>query len=65
MNTMLYQLEIEVKDKGEKSAVLEMRKHFSWYLKNLPEAAKVREKINRIENRIELENTIKEYLKEG
>ena len=62
MYTMLKQLEIAIEEKGEKNAVLEMRKHFSWYLKNMPEAAKIREKINRIDNRDELEYEVKKYL---
>lgn len=61
LETMLLQLKYSVEENGEKNAILEMRKHFSWYVKNLPNSAKIREKINRTESRAELENLILEY----
>ena len=61
LKTMLMHLDYAIEDHGEKIAILEMRKHFSWYLKNLPEAAKIREKINRLEDKEELIKTIKNY----
>ncbi|MDR1271692.1 MAG: tRNA dihydrouridine synthase DusB [Clostridiales Family XIII bacterium] len=33
-------------DKGERSAVLEMRKHVAWYTKGLPGAARLRSEVN-------------------
>ena len=38
-----------------------MRKHICWYLKNLKDSSKVREEINRLESRLEVENRLKEY----
>lgn len=61
LETMLQHLSYAVEEKGEIIAVKEMRKHFSWYIKNMPDAAKLREKINEIEEKAELEQTIKEY----
>ncbi len=61
LKTMLLQLDYSVEEHGEKNAVLEMRKHFSWYVKNLPDCAKIREKINRTESKKELEDLIVNY----
>ena len=61
LKIMLLQLQYEIEDKGEKNAILEMRKHFGWYMKGLPDAAKLREKINRTNEREELENLVKSY----
>jgi len=41
-----YQLTIE--EKGERQAVLEMRKHIGWYLKGLPGAAEIRRRVNQL-----------------
>ena len=38
-----------------------MRKHMTYYLKNLPNAAVVRQKVNSIETQKELENCLIEY----
>ena len=63
LQTMLQHLNYAIEDKGEKIAVLEMRKHFSWYMKNMKDSAKTREKINKIEDRNELEQAVREYFK--
>ncbi len=41
-------------EKGEKMAVLEARKHLSFFVKGIENAAKIRDKINRINNATEL-----------
>ena len=38
-----------------------MRKHICWYLKNLKDSSKVREEINRLETKEEVEKRLKEY----
>ena len=43
-------LRLVVELKGEKTGLLEMRKHLAWYMKGLPGAARLREKINRTES---------------
>ena len=58
---ILKHLDLEIQDKGEITGIREMRKHISWYIKNTKNASKFRDYINRIENREELENSIKEY----
>ncbi len=54
-------MDLAVKEKGEYIAVREMRKHICWYLKNLKDSSKVREEINRLETRQEVEERLKEY----
>lgn len=56
-------IELAVAEKGEYIAVREMRKHICWYIKNLKESSKIREKINRIESVQELEACLEEYFK--
>ena len=40
-----------------------MRKHICWYLKSLKNSSKIREEINRLETKNEVENKLKEYFK--
>ena len=63
LNIILKHIDLEVQEKGEITAVKEMRKHISWYIKNCKEASKFRDIVNRIENRQELEDCLKEYFK--
>lgn len=51
----------EVEEKGERTAVLEMRKFIAWYSKNMPEATKLREKVNSIVTERDLQACITEY----
>ncbi|HSH24548.1 MAG TPA: tRNA dihydrouridine synthase DusB [Massilibacterium sp.] len=53
-----------MKLKGEHLALLEMRKHAAWYLKGLPGNAKVRNRINEITTRDEMEKILYEYVEE-
>jgi tRNA-dihydrouridine synthase B len=52
-----------VQEKGEYIAVREMRKHTCWYIKNLKDSSKVREKINHMESISEVINSLEEYFK--
>jgi len=63
LNIILRHIDLEVQEKGEITAVKEMRKHISWYIKNCKEASKFRDIVNKIENRQELEACLKEYFK--
>jgi tRNA-dihydrouridine synthase B len=47
--------------KGEGVAVMEMRKHVAWYIKGLPKAAGMRNKVNLVSNKREMEGLIEEY----
>ena len=61
LQTMLKHIEWEVEEKEEIVGIKELRKHMSAYIKNMPNAAMLREKINKIETKKELETCLKEY----
>ena len=61
LNIILEHLNMAVLEKGEYVGVREMRKHICWYLKNLKDSSKVREEINRLETKQEVEERLKEY----
>lgn len=44
--------------KGEERAVIEMRKHFAWYLKGMPGAARLRREINTMERLKQVEDAL-------
>jgi tRNA-dihydrouridine synthase len=44
--------------KGEYTAVREMRKHIAWYIKGIPNAAEIRNTVNKIENIDELKSFV-------
>lgn len=50
--------------KGEKQAVKEMRKHMAWYLKGLPAAARVKDKVMEEESRERLVQILNEYVEQ-
>ena len=54
-------INMEITEKGEEVAIKEMRKQLSWYIKNLKDASKIREKINKITDKKELLSEIKTY----
>ena len=56
-------IELAVEEKGEEVAVKELRKHISWYTKNLKNSSEFRNNINKIENKKELVNSLEEYFK--
>lgn len=47
--------------KGEYTAVREMRKHIAWYVKGIPNAAEIRNRVNKIEDIGELKNFIDNF----
>jgi nifR3 family TIM-barrel protein len=54
LNTAIRHLDLISQSKGDKIALLEMRKHAAWYIKGLPGAALMRQRINRAESVREL-----------
>lgn len=60
-NVIIKHIEMEIEEKGENIAIKEMRKQISWYTKNLKDSSKIREKINRIDKKEELVQTLWEY----
>lgn len=61
LSTILKHIDLEVKEKGEYTAIREMRKHIAWYIKNLKNASIIRQQVNQIETREELETCLIEY----
>lgn len=61
LNIILEHLNLAVEEKGEYVGIREMRKHICWYLKNLKDSSKIREEINRLETKRDVEDTLIEY----
>lgn len=56
-------IELDIREKGEEVAINEMRKHISWYTKNMKDSSTFRNEINHIDNKDELMRKIEEYFK--
>ena len=63
LETILKHIELEVQEKGEYTGVREMRKHICYYLKGLPGASNVRDTINHLESKEEVEKMLIDYFK--
>ena len=61
LEIMLKHIDLEVKEKGENVAIKEMRKHISYYIKNLPNVTTIRNEVNKIEKQDELVACLTEY----
>ncbi len=57
-------LNLTVAQKGEKSGILQMRKHIAWYLKGLPYTAPLKEAVYKAKKREEVVFLLEEYLKQ-
>ena len=62
LEIMIKHIDLAVKDKGENVAIKEMRKHLACYVKSIKDASRIREKINKIETRDELVETLELFL---
>lgn len=58
----LKHMDLVIQHKGEYVGIREMRKHIAWYLKGLKGSAKLRNEINTIGSRAEMENALLGYL---
>ena len=63
LETITQHINLAVTEKGENIAIKEMRKHLAYYIKNLKDASKLRERINKINTKDELLNCLNEYFK--
>ena len=63
LRVIIKHIELEVEQKGEEVGIKELRKHMCSYIKSLPDATTLREKINTINSKDELINCMKEYFK--
>lgn len=56
---MLRHARLQIEQKGVYLGIREMRKHVAWYTTGLPNSAKMRDEINRVESMEELEGLLK------
>lgn len=61
LKIILEHIDLQVKYLGENTGIKEMRKYMSYYIKNLPNATQIRQQINQIETKLELQKCIIEY----
>ena len=61
LETILNHIDLEVKEKGEYTGIREIRKHICYYLKGLPGASSVRDKINHLESKEEVQKELVDY----
>ena len=61
LQTIMKHIELQVKILGENTGIKEMRKYMTYYLKNLPNATIIRQKINTIQTKQDLETCLTEY----
>ncbi len=59
--TIIKHINYETEEKGELVGIKEMRKHICAYIKNMPDATTLRQKINNIETKNELITCLTEY----
>lgn len=57
-NMIIKHLNMLVKEKGEYTAIREMRKHIGWYIKGFANAAEIRKRVNEIDGLEELKSMI-------
>lgn len=58
---ILEHFELLLKEKGEYTATREIRKHISWYVKGMPNATVIRDKINSVETESDFKKILKQY----
>ncbi len=61
LDIILEHINLQVQYLGESTGIKELRKHMAYYLKGLNGASAIRQKINQIETKNELENCLIEY----
>ena len=58
---ILEHFDLLLKEKGEYTATREIRKHIAWYVKGMPNATVIRDKINFVESEKDFKNILKQY----
>lgn len=61
LQTIIKHIELEVEEKGENVGIKEMRKHLAHYVRNNKDASLIRQKINLINEKLELIDCLREY----
>ena len=62
INLSIRHLDLVCSIKGERTGVREMRKHVAWYLKGLKSSNEVKNEINTMENKEDIEKALLEYM---
>ena len=58
---ILEHFDLLLKEKGEYTATREIRKHIAWYVKGMPNASEMRDKINSVESEKDFKEILKKY----
>ena len=58
---ILEHFDLLLKEKGEYTATREIRKHIAWYVKGMPNATVIRDKINSVETEEDFKSILKQY----
>ena len=58
---ILEHFDLILKEKGEYTSTREIRKHIAWYVKRMPNATVIRDKINSVETEEDFKNILKQY----
>lgn len=61
LNVIIKHINLEVEEKGEYTAVREMRKHIAWYTKGMQNSSNIRNEINTKTSKDELIKSLTEY----
>ncbi len=61
IDLIIKHLNLVIEKKGEYVAIREMRKHISWYMKGYKNTAQLRNTVNHIESKIEMEKLLLDY----
>ncbi len=61
LKIIIEHINLEIETKGEDVGIKEMRKHLSAYIHNMKDASRIRDIINRIDNKEDLINCLTEY----
>jgi len=61
--TIVEHMRLNCEYKGDKFGVLEMRKHFAWYIKGFPNASALRQKLVKVDTKDEALEILKEILR--
>lgn len=64
INMAIKHLNMLCEDKGERVAVNEMRKHIAWYIKGMKNSNRIKNEINTLNSKEEVEKILKDYLSE-
>ncbi len=63
LKIIIEHINLAVEEKGEDIAIKELRKHISWYTKNMPNSSEFRAEMNKIEKKDELVKKIEQFFK--